>query len=156
MRGCGSRTRVLQIRVVESRHDRAAAEGAPRRAVVHGRNPDLAELASEDVVTVRRAHHPFVHRAGPARLGRFPEDVLADRPIAAVALRIEPRDPAPERGTVPRLVLEEPEQAHLMAVVFRGGDQPAGDAERPKAAGATLSVHARDDVTFERAEESGA
>src|SRR5215218_10131453 len=107
--------------------DRAAAVRARCRVVVRGRDADLAPLAREDVLPVRRALHPLTDGARGARVGRLPEEVLADRPVAAPG-GIEALDPPPERRAVDRLVLEEAELAHLVRVVIRCGGQSARHA----------------------------
>src|SRR5688500_517956 len=99
---------------------------------------------------MRWAVHPLADGARAVRVGRLPEDVLADRPVATPG-GIEALDTAPERSAVDGLVLEEAELAHLAGVVVRSRGQATRDTERAKPAGPALCVDPRNDVELERA-----
>src|SRR3954469_398754 len=66
--------------------DLATRVHARRGVVTDGRAADLAPILGEDVLAVTGARHPGLHRLVDREVRRRPDDVLADGPVAGVAL----------------------------------------------------------------------
>src|SRR4051812_1616813 len=97
--------------------DLATRVDARGGVVTEGRAADLAPILGEDVLAVAGARHPGLHRLVDREVRRRPDDVLADGPVAGVALCVVAIEALPEGAPVGRLVGEEAHLGHGVRVL---------------------------------------
>src|SRR5450759_4176128 len=90
---------------------------------------------------MRRTVHPHLHRLLGGEVGRGPDEILSDRPVAATTRRIEDLDPLPENRPVGRLVREVSVRRHRARVTGRRPGERGRPRQRLQAILSANTVH---------------